>query len=110
MTDLLWRKTSSLRLVHDFCCYCFWLNILKLLQNHPPKDPEGWPQQPVKNPQKLNKNYNEIVYLGNRAGEAQEDGQGNEAVVEAKDADQEEDLEEREADVGLWGREEDEGQ
>ena len=46
-------------------------------------------------------NYKEIVYLGNRAGEAQEDGQGNEAVVEAKDADQEEDLEEREADVRL---------
>ena len=35
-----------------------------------------------------------IIDLGNRAGDAQEDGEGNEAVVEAKHTDEEEDLEE----------------
>ena len=51
-----------------------------------------------------------MIDLGNRAGDAQEDGEGNEAVVEAKHADEEEDLEEGEADVRLGGREEDEGE
>ena len=50
-----------------------------------------------------------MIDLGNRAGDAQEDGEGDEAVVEAKHADEEEDFEEGEADVRLGGREEDEG-
>ena len=50
------------------------------------------------------------MYLRHRASDTKEDGQSDEAVVEAKHADEEEDLEEWEADIGFGGREEDEGQ
>ena len=50
-----------------------------------------------------------VSHLGHGASDGEEDGEGDEAIVEAEHADEEEDLEEGEADVGLGGREEDEG-
>ena len=49
-------------------------------------------------------------YLRHGPGNGEDDGQSHEAVVEAEDADEEEDLEEWEADVGLGGGEQDECQ
>ncbi len=48
--------------------------------------------------------------LRKRTHEGEDDGEDDEAVVEAEHADEEEDLEEGEEDVGVWGGEEDEGE
>ena len=52
----------------------------------------------------------DLHHLGNRAADREDYGQGDKTVEQAEDTDEEEDLEEWEADVGLGGGEQDEGE